>query len=81
MQRLSQGEAGSTQIVIEGIADAYALSGDAELGHCLRRALPALSQLPDLEGHRDLGKRLSQQMRYVPTVLAALEGRPPPAPA
>ena len=81
MQRVSRGEAGSTQIVIEGIADAYALSGDAELGHCLRRALPALSQLPDLEGHRDLGKRLSQQMRYVPTVLAALEGRPPPAPA
>ena len=81
MQRLSRGEAGNTQIVIEGIADAYALSGDAELGHCLRRALPALSQLPDLEGHRDLGKRLSQQMRYVPTVLAALEGRPPPAPA
>ena len=80
MQRLSRGEAGNTQIVIEGIADAYALSGDAELGHCLRRALPALSQLPDLEGHRDLGKRLSQQMRYVPTVLAALEGRPPPAP-
>ena len=79
MQRLSQGAAGSTQIVIEGIADAYALSGDAELGHCLRRALPALSQLPDLEGHRDLGKRLSQQMRYVPTVLAALEGPPQPA--
>ena len=81
MQRLSRGEAGNTQIVIEGIADAYALSGDTELGHCLRRALPALSQLPDLEGHRDLGKRLSQQMRYVPTVLAALEGRPQPAPA
>ena len=78
MQRLSRGEAGNTQIVIEGIADAYALSGDAELGHCLQRALPALSQFPDLEGHRDLGKRLSQQMRYVPTVLAALEGRPQP---
>ena len=81
MQRLSRGEVGNTQIVIEGIADAYALSGDAELGHCLQQALPALSQLPDLEGHRDLGKRLSQQMRYVPTVLAAVEGRPPPAPA
>jgi len=80
MQRLSRGEAGNTQIVIEGIADAYALSGDAELGHCLRRALPALSELPDLEGHRDLGKRLSQQMRYVPTVLAALEAARHPRP-
>ena len=75
VQRVSKGEAGNTQIVIEGIADAYALSGDAELGRCLRRALPALSQFPDLEGHRDLGKRLSQQLRYVPTVLAALESR------
>ena len=81
MQRLSRGDAGNTQIVIEGIADAYALSGDAELGRCLQRALPALSRFPDLEGHRDLGKRLSQQMRYVPTVLAALESRPPEPPS
>ena len=81
MQRLSRGDASNTQIVIEGIADAYALSGDAELGRCLQRALPALSRFPDLEGHRDLGKRLSQQMRYVPTVLAALESRPPEPPS
>ena len=45
---------------------------------CAKRALnlciyPAIGVLPDLQGARDLGKQLSSQMRYVPTVLAALE--------
>ena len=80
MQRTSHGEVFGTQIVIEGVADAFAVSGDPEIGRCLQRALPALGVLPDLEGHRDLGKRLSSQMRYVPTVLAALEeSRPEPS--
>ena len=73
MQRIAEGEVFGTQIIIEGVADAFAVSGDPEIGRCLQRALPALGVLPDLEGHRDLGKRLSSQMRYVPTVLAALE--------
>ena len=73
MQRLSKGEVFGTQIIIEGVADAFAVSGDPEIGRCLQRALPAIGVMPDLEGHRDLGKRLSSQMRYVPTVLAALE--------
>ena len=73
VQRISEGEVFGTQIIIEGVADAYAVSGDAGIGRCLRRALPAIGVLPDLEGARDLGKRLSSQMRYVPTVLAALE--------
>ena len=73
MQRISKGEVFGTQIIIEGVADAFAVSGDPEIGRCLQRALPAIGVMPDLEGHRDLGKRLSSQMRYVPTVLAALE--------
>ncbi len=73
MQRLSKGEVFGTQIIIEGVADAFAVSGDPEIGRCLQRALPAIGVMPDLEGHRDLGKQLSSQMRYVPTVLAALE--------
>ena len=56
-----------TQIIIEGVADAFAVSGDPEIGRCLQRALPAIGVMPDLEGHRDLGKQLSSQMRYVPT--------------
>lgn len=77
MRRISHGEIFGTQIIIEGVADAFAVSGDAEIGRCLQRALPAIGALPDLEGHRDLGKRLSSQMRYVPTVLAALEESAP----
>ena len=73
MQRTEEGEVFGTQIIIEGVADAFAVSGDPEIGRCLRRALPAIGVMPDLEGHRDLGKQLSSQMRYVPTVLAALE--------
>ena len=73
MQRIAEGEVFGTQIIIEGVADAFAVSGDPEIGRCLQRALPAIGVMPDLEGHRDLGKRLSSQMRYVPTVLAALE--------
>lgn len=73
MQRISEGEVFGTQIIIEGVADAFAVSADAEIGRCLQRALPAIGVLPDLQGARDLGKQLSSQMRYVPTVLAALE--------
>lgn len=76
VQRISEGEVFGTQIIIEGVADAYAVSGDPDIGRCLRRALPAIGVLPDLEGARDLGKQLSSQMRYVPTVLAALEESP-----
>ena len=73
MQRIEEGEVFGTQIIIEGVADAFAVSGDPEIGRCLQLALPAIGVMPDLEGHRDLGKQLSSQMRYVPTVLAALE--------
>ena len=73
MQRVAEGDVFSNQIIIEGLADAFAVSGDEEIGRCLKRVLPAVDELPDIEGHRDLGKRLSSQMRYVPTVLAALE--------
>ena len=76
MQQLGEGSPFSTQIIIEGIADAYAVSGDAEIRRCLDRVLPVVDLLPELDGSRDLGKRISSHMRYVPTVLAALESQP-----
>jgi hypothetical protein len=76
MQRHPMGDAYNTRIVLEGIADAYAITGDPELGRCLKRTLPAMRVPIEIEGHRDLGKRLSDQMRYVPTILAAVETRP-----
>ncbi len=77
-QQISKGEVFGTQIIIEGVADAYAVSGDEEIGRCLQRTLPVVDEIRNLDRHegRDLGKTISSHMRYVPTVLAALESRP-----
>ena len=65
-----------TQYVLEALAAAWELSGDAEIGRYLRAGLPTIGMFPgDLE-HLGLGKAMSQQMRYVPTILAILEIRP-----
>ncbi|MEM7134242.1 MAG: hypothetical protein AAF702_48680 [Chloroflexota bacterium] len=65
-----------TQWVLEGLAAAYELSGDPEIGHYVQQGLDAIGLFPEGLDHLGLGKALSQQMRYVPTILAALENRP-----
>ena len=79
IQRNSSGDAYNTRIVLEGIADAYAISRDPEIARCLKRTLPSVSEPINTEGRRDLGKIISDQMRYVPTILASLDtcGVPP----
>ena len=73
VQRTSSGDAYNTRIVLEGIADAYAISRDPEIARCLKRTLPSVSEPINAEGRRDLGKIISDQMRYVPTILASLD--------
>ncbi len=65
-----------TQWVLEGLADAYEISGDAEIGAYVKRGLDAIGRFPEGIDHLGFGKAMSQQMRYVPTVLAALQKRP-----
>ena len=65
-----------TQLVLEGIAAAYEISGDIEIGSYVKNGLKAIGIFPENLGHSGLGKAMSQQMRYVPTVLAALQKRP-----
>ena len=65
-----------TQWVLEGLAAAYELSGDAEIGHYVQQGLDAIGLFPAGLDHLGLGKALAQQMRYVPTLLAALQARP-----
>lgn len=65
-----------TQWVLEGLADAYEISGDPEIGQYVRDGLRSIGRFPKGVSHLGLGKAMSQQMRYVPTVLAALQKRP-----
>ncbi len=65
-----------TQWVMEGLAAAWELSGDREIGRHLKRGLGAIGMYPARLSHMGLGKAMSQQMRYVPTILAALNQRP-----
>ncbi len=64
-----------TQYVLEALASAWELSGDPEIGAYLRDGLPTIGMFPGDLDHLGLGKALSQQMRYVPTIIAALERR------
>ncbi len=65
-----------TQYVLEALAAAWELSGDAEIGRSLREGLGTIGMFPGDLDHLGLGKALSQQMRYVPTIIAALKKRP-----
>ena len=65
-----------TQWVLEGLAAAWELTSDAEIGQYLRAGLAVIGQFPSGIGHLGLGKAMAQQMRYVPTILAALKKRP-----
>lgn len=65
-----------TQWVLEGLADAYEISGDAEIRSFVSRGLKSIGRFPEGITHLGMGKAMSQQMRYVPTVLAALQKRP-----
>ena len=62
--------------MLEALASAWELSGDAEIGRYLQAGLPSIGMFPAGLDHLGLGKALSQQMRYVPTIIAALEKRP-----
>jgi hypothetical protein len=70
------GDYSYTQFILEGLANAYAISGDAEIGHYVQQGLPTIGRFPAGLEHAGLGKAMSMQMRYVPSLLAALERRP-----
>ena len=65
-----------TQWVMEGLAAAWELSGDREIGRQLQRGIATIGMYPARLSHMGVGKAMSQQMRYVPTILAALNKRP-----
>ena len=65
-----------TQWALEALAAAWELSGDPEIGAYLKRGLPVIGQYPARLSHLGVGKAMSQQMRYVPTILASLAKRP-----
>lgn len=65
-----------TQWALEALAAAWELSGDSEIGAYLKRGLPVIGQYPARLSHLGVGKAMSQQMRYVPTILASLAKRP-----
>ena len=65
-----------TQWVLEGLVDAYEISGDPEIGRHVQQGLSAIGRFPEGLGHSGLGKALAQQMRYVPTLLHVLQKRP-----
>ncbi|MCY4020423.1 MAG: hypothetical protein OXG39_13525 [Chloroflexi bacterium] len=65
-----------TQWVLEGLAAAWELSGDADIAHHVKEGLPTIGMFPEWISHLGMGKAMSQQMRYVPTILATLESRP-----
>ena len=65
-----------TQWALEALAAAWELSGDREIGAYLKRGLPVIGQYPARLSHLGVGKAMSQQMRYVPTILASLAKRP-----
>ena len=60
---------------MEALAAGWELSGDSEIGEMLRRGLASIGQYPARIGHLGMGKAMSQQMRYVPTILASLAKR------
>ena len=64
-----------TQWAMEALAAGWELSGDSEIGEMLRRGLASIGQYPARIGHLGMGKAMSQQMRYVPTILASLAKR------
>ncbi len=66
-----------TQWVLEGLADAYILSGDEEIGRHVRDGLKAIGRFPEGLDHLGLGKAMAQQMRYVPGIQSALVMRSP----
>ena len=61
-----------TQWVMESLAAAWELSGDAEFERYLRAGLKTIGMFPGGLDHSGLGKALSQQMRYVPSIIAIL---------
>ncbi|MDE2950221.1 MAG: hypothetical protein OXT68_05575 [Chloroflexota bacterium] len=65
-----------TQWVLEGLAAAWELSGDADIALRVKKGLPAIGLFPEWISHLGMGKAMSQQMRYVPTILATLKSRP-----
>lgn len=70
-----------TRQVIEGVAYAHALTGDAELRAMVERGLRDLGDLPTASpeaDHAGFGKDWASQTRYVPSLLAYLT-RPPAA--
>lgn len=65
-----------TQWVLEGLAAAWTISGDAEIGGYLQRGLAVIGRFPVGIGHSGMGKAMAQQMRYVPSILASLNETP-----
>ena len=64
-----------TRQVVEGLAYAHALTGDAELRQIVERGLRDLSDLPAASAdadHAGFGKDWASQTRYVPSLLAYL---------
>jgi len=62
--------------VLEGLAAAWTVSGDAEIGGYLQRGLEVIGRFPVGIGHSGMGKAMAQQMRYVPSILASLKEAP-----
>jgi hypothetical protein len=56
--------------LLEGLAYAYALQGDAQIGAILARGFAALGAQRDNIGHSGFGKALCWQTRFVPIALA-----------
>jgi hypothetical protein len=72
-RRTKGGHFQKTQWILEGLADAYALTGDAEIGWYLRDGVKVIGMFPEGINHLGLGKAMAQQMRYVPAILAHLK--------
>jgi len=76
-KRTKGGDPWSTQTIMEGLADAYALSRDEEIGGYVRDGIKVIGRPPEEHlDHMGLGKAMAAQMRYVPGIQAALAGRP-----
>ena len=75
VNRTKGGKFQATQWVLEGLAAAWACSGDEEIGGYLSRGLAVIGRFPVGIDHSGLGKAIAQQMRYVPSILGALQQR------
>ena len=75
-ERTLGGDYSFTQYILEGLANAYAISGDAEIGKYVQHGLETIGRFPQGLQHAGLGKAMSLQMRYVPSLLAALDRQP-----